>query len=57
MSLPTRSQAFEVECREFAAEFPTPNVLQAIAYAESGRLSWEQIYGLFHNSLVKVTSN
>jgi hypothetical protein len=41
----------EREAREFAAEFPTPNVLRAVALAESGRLTWEQIHGLFRKSL------
>lgn len=38
-------------CRDFAAEFPTPNVLRAIELVEAGRLTWEQIAGLFGRSL------
>ena len=41
----------EAEARElalnFAAAWPTPNVRQAIAYAESGVLAWSQVAALF----------
>ncbi len=41
----------ESQCREFAAQFPTPNVKRAIALCESGRISWEDAYGVFTASL------
>lgn len=44
----------EAECREFASEFPTSNVLRAVALAECGRLSWFDIYGLFRGAAVKA---
>lgn len=36
---------------EFAATYPTPNVRRAVQYAESGRLTWEQVADLFKRSL------
>lgn len=42
---------YRAECLAFAKQFPTFNVAAAIAYAESGRLTWEQVYGLFQKSL------
>lgn len=48
------ASAAETEAREFAAEFPTPNAVAAIAYAESGRLTWVQIRDLFARSLAKA---
>lgn len=42
---------FESQVREFAAEFNTPNVRRAVALCESGRLTWEQVYGLLRDSL------
>lgn len=39
------------ECLRFAELYPTPNVAQAIAYAEAGRVTWQQIHGLFARSL------
>jgi hypothetical protein len=41
----------ETECREFAREFPTPNVERAIALCEAGRLSWTEVHELFRRSL------
>jgi hypothetical protein len=41
----------ESEARAFAAEFPTTQVRRAIALAEVGTLTWEQIAGLFRKSL------
>lgn len=40
----------EAEVREFASEFPTPNVLRAITLAEAGTLSWFQLYDLFRSA-------
>jgi hypothetical protein len=42
---------YRTECLKFAEQFPTANVRAAIAHAESGRLTWEQIHGLFTRSL------
>lgn len=41
----------EAEVREFAREFPTPNVRQAVALCESGRLSWAEVHEIFRRSL------
>jgi len=43
----------ESEVREFAREFPTPNVLRAVALAESGTLTWAQVHGVFRASLAR----
>lgn len=45
--------AFDVrqQVLEFAASYPTPNVRLAVQYAESGRITWEQVYNLFKRSL------
>lgn len=43
-------------CRKFAQEFPTPNVLRAIEYAESGLLTWDQIATLFIQATVEVAA-
>lgn len=45
------ASTFEPEVREFAREFPTPNVQRAVALCESGRLSWVQVHELFRRSL------
>ena len=42
---------FEAEVREFAREFPTPNVQRAVALCESGRLSWTEVHEIFRRSL------
>lgn len=41
----------EKVCREFAAQFPGPNVDRAVGYAEAGRVSWFQVYRLFQTAL------
>lgn len=41
----------ESDVRAFAAQFPTANVKAALAYCESGRLTWEQVADLFARSL------
>ena len=43
----------ESEVREFAREFPTPNVLRAVALCEAGTLPWEKVAELFRASLAK----
>lgn len=47
----TTTREAEAQCREFAAQHPTANVRKAIALCESGRLSWVEVYALFHRSL------
>lgn len=43
----------EAEVREFAREFPTPNVQRAVALCEAGTLSWAEVHELFRRSLGK----
>jgi hypothetical protein len=43
--------AAEADARAFAAEFPTPNTLRAIALCEAGILSWSEVAALFARSL------
>ena len=45
----------EADVRAVAAEFPTPAVRRAVALAESGELSWEQVASLFETALVQAT--
>jgi hypothetical protein len=45
------STTVERECREFAREFPTPNVLRAIALCEAGTLRWEQVHPILRDAL------
>lgn len=49
----TMATNFEAEVREFAREFPTPNVQRAVALCEAGTLTWGQVYELFRRSLAK----
>jgi hypothetical protein len=46
----------EREVREFAREFPTPNVQRAVALCESGRLTWTQVHEIFRGSLAQGLS-
>jgi hypothetical protein len=39
------------QCLAFAEQYPTANVRRAVELAESGRLTWEQIYGLFRKAM------
>ena len=48
---PTTVFEAEAVCREFAAEFPTPNVRRAIALCEAGTLSWFKVEEVFRASL------
>lgn len=43
----------ELDCRAFARQFPTPQVLNAVRLAETGRLDWVPVAALFARSLVK----
>lgn len=45
------ASTFETEAREMAREFPTPNVRRAIALAEAGTLTWEQIHEVLRQAL------
>ena len=47
----TTATPAEVEAREFAAAYPTPNTLRAVALCESGRLGWGDVRDLFARSL------
>lgn len=40
------------DCILFAATYPSPNVRRAVELAESGRITWEQVEGLFKKALV-----
>lgn len=44
----------EAACREFAAQFDLPNVRRGIALAESGRISWFDLYEIAREALVKA---
>lgn len=44
----------EAQVREFAAEFPTENVLRGIALCESGRISWFQLYEIAKGAIAKA---
>jgi hypothetical protein len=41
----------ETDCREFARQYPLPNVLAAIGHAEAGRITWADAYALFVRAL------
>jgi hypothetical protein len=43
----------ETLARQFAAEYPTPNVQRAIALAEAGTVTWDEIAEIFRASLAK----
>lgn len=34
-----------------AATYPTPNVRRAVALAQAGTITWEQVYDLFRKSM------
>lgn len=44
----------ETEAREFAAQYPTANVLAGIAHAEAGRVAWDRLRDLFASSLAEA---
>lgn len=41
----------ETEARDFAAHYPTANVLEGIRHAEAGRVGWGPLRDLFARSL------
>ena len=43
----------ETEVREFASQFPTPNVKLMVQLCEAGSLSWEAAYGIARESLAE----
>lgn len=43
----------EQDVRDFAAQFPTPNVQRAIALCEAGTLTWAQVAEIFRSSLAE----
>lgn len=43
----------EKNVREFAAQFSTPNVKQALALCEAGTLTWAQVEEIFRSSLAE----
>jgi hypothetical protein len=43
--------SYEQDVRDFAAQFPTPNVKRAIALCEAGTLGWAQVAAIFATSL------
>ena len=47
----TLTAQVETDVRAFAQQYPTANVLRAVALCESGRLTWTQVYDLFRKSL------
>jgi len=48
----TTTHAAEAEAlsRQFAASWPTPNVLRGVALAESGRITWVQLAAVLAKS-------
>jgi hypothetical protein len=47
----TTTRSAESDVRAFAQQFPTANVLRALALCESGRLDWQPVADLFARSL------
>lgn len=45
------ASTLQSEVRAFATEFPTPNVLRAIALCEAGTLGWAEVHELFERTL------
>lgn len=52
MAAYTTATAEELAVRDFAAAYPTPNVLRALALCESGDLTWGEVVPLFTKALV-----
>lgn len=49
----TLVSASETAVRDFAAQFPTTNVLRALALCEAGTLGWAQVAEIFRSSLAQ----
>ena len=54
MNTNTTTTSVEADVRAFAALYPMPNVLAALAHCESGRLPWEAVAALFARALAKT---
>lgn len=52
-STPSSIASVEAEVREFAREFPTPNVQRAVALCEAGTITWAEVHEIFRGSLAK----
>ena len=50
---PIVATSSDQDVRDFAAQFPTPNVLQALALCEAGTLTWAQVAEIFRSSLAE----
>ena len=48
--------SFETEVREFAREFPTPNVKLMVRLCEEGRISWAQAHEVSRKALAEALS-
>lgn len=46
-----RDEALADLCREFATQFPTPNVQRGVRLAEAGLIEWQRLAALFERSL------
>lgn len=46
----------ETTVRDFAKQFPTANTARMISLCESGAITWDQAYGLAHQSLTAAMS-
>lgn len=47
----TTTISAEAQVREFAREYPLPNVLRGVSLCESGRISWDDFYVVCCNAL------
>lgn len=52
--LNTYAAEAETLARQFAAKWPTPNTLRAIALCEAGTLAWVDVAALFARSFAKA---
>lgn len=53
MNATTTATQAEIECREFVAEFPTPQAKRALWLCETGQLSWVDVHKVFRGALAK----
>ena len=42
---------YETDVRDFAAQFPTPNVRRMVEAAEAGLITWADAYGIAQRAL------
>jgi hypothetical protein len=45
--------SYEADVRDFAASFPTPNVLRGVALAEAGTITWAQLHEVCRGALAQ----